>query len=293
MRRSSDRDLSSVALFALQGVGCPAARHSSTATLVCQRSGRVGRAVVDASVDRTCVACDGGSVKRRSGDRAPDSGPERAAADARVLRRVQLDMTLDLEGWRRHRLIGYGAGLAALLTLRETPLDLEFIVDDKVESHGSTLLGIPIVPPTELQRVDLAEYRVVVFAYTGIAIRVIQDRLADLGLGFPDGWIDCSLLHFDSHRRRLKTVLGVEASVDLMALSRLSSIYTSPRNLSGAVGTWLCLELIRELNGRAIDGDVAELGVFEGGNALCSLLIGRDILRRRTVHLFDSFMTSS
>jgi len=58
-------------------------------------------------------------------------------------------MNLDLAGLRQRKLIGYGAGLATLLTLRATPLELEFIVDDKRESQGTTLLGIPIVPPTD------------------------------------------------------------------------------------------------------------------------------------------------
>jgi hypothetical protein len=201
-------------------------------------------------------------------------------------------MNFDVEGLRRRRLIGYGAGLATLLTLRETPLDLEFIIDDKPESQGTELLGIPIVPPTELHRVNLPEYCVVIFAYTGAAIRAIQDKLAAFGLGFPDGWVDCSLLHFHSYRRRLKAALGVEASPDLFATSRLLSIYSSLRNLSGLAGTWLCLELVQELNRRTVTGDVAELGVFEGGNALCSLLAGREILSGRKVHLFDSFAVS-
>ena len=119
-------------------------------------------------------------------------------------------MDLDLERLRGRRLVGYGAGLATLLTLRETPLDLEFIVDDNPKSQGGELLGIPIVAPGELARVDPADTSVVIFAYAGSAIRVIQDKLAALGLGFPDQWIDCSLLHFHSYRRRLAAVLGLE-----------------------------------------------------------------------------------
>src|SRR5262249_25107301 len=215
----------------------------------------------------------------------------RAAAEARVpsLRR---DMNIDFESLRRRRLIGYGAGLATLLTLRATPLDLEFIVDDKPESQGTELLGIPVVPPAALHRVNLPEYSVVIFAYTGAAIRAIQDKLAAFGLGFPDNWIYCSLLHFHSYRQRLKVALGVEVSPDLFATSRLLSIYTYPQNLSGLAGTWLYLELVRELNRRTVAGDVAELGVFEGGNALCSLVAGGEILRQRQVHLFDSFTGS-
>ena len=198
-------------------------------------------------------------------------------------------MHVDVRTLDRRKLIGYGAGLATLLTLRETPLDLEFIVDDNPESQGTDLHGIPIVPPTELERVNLADYRVVVFAYTGAAIRTIQDRLGSLGLSFPDGWIDCSLLHFESYRRRLETMLGIEASADLFAVTRLLSIYTHPQNLSGFAGTWLYLELVNHLNRQNVAGDIAELGVFEGGNAFCGLLAGQHILGRRRMHLFDSF----
>lgn len=198
-------------------------------------------------------------------------------------------MNIDLDAVDNKKLIGYGAGLATLLTLRETPLDLEFIVDDNPASQGTKLFGIPIVSPTELGRVNLTEYCVVIFAYTGAAIRVIQDKLAALGLTFPHGWIDCSLLHFRSYGSRLKAALGIETSAHLFATSRLMSIYMYPQNLSGFAGTWLYLELVKQLNQRKLAGDIAELGVFEGGNAFCSLLAGPDILDRRTLHLFDSF----
>jgi len=198
-------------------------------------------------------------------------------------------MHIDVSTLERRKLIGYGAGLATLLTLRETPLDLEFIVDDNPQSQGGELLGIPILPPTALENLELADYRVVIFAYAGAAIRVIQDRLASLGLSFPDGWIDCSLFHFESYRLRLKKLLGIEASAQLFATVRLLSIYSQLQNLSGFAGTWLYLELLRHLNRGRVAGDVAEIGVFQGGNAFCSLLAGRDILSPRTLHLFDSF----
>jgi hypothetical protein len=187
------------------------------------------------------------------------------------------------------KLVGYGAGLATVLTLKETPLRLEFIVDDNPKSQGTTLAGIPIVSPSELSRLDPVEYCVVIFAYTGSAIRAIQEKLASLGFGFPDGGIDCSLLHFQRYRARLKESFGIDASWDLFTAVRLLSIYGQPRNLSGFAGTWLYLELLRHLNTERHSGDVAELGVFEGGNAFASLLAGRDILAQRQLHLFDSF----
>jgi hypothetical protein len=198
-------------------------------------------------------------------------------------------MNLDLERLRSRKLIGYGAGLATLLTLRETPLDLEFIVDDNPKSQGGELLGIPIVPPSELARTDLTGCCVVIFAYAGSAIRAIQEKLAPLGLGFPDQWIDCSLLHFHSYRRRLHETLGLEVTPELFETARLLSIYSHPQNLSGFAGTWLYLELLRHLNREQVAGEIAEIGVFEGGNAFCSLIAGREILSRRAVHLFDSF----
>jgi hypothetical protein len=198
-------------------------------------------------------------------------------------------MNIDLAALQGRKLIGYGAGLATLLTLRETPLDLEFIVDDNPKSQGTDLFGIPIVSPAALERVELRDYSVVIFAYTGSAIRAIQDRLASLGLGFPENWIDCSLLHFQSYRRRLQKELRIDASPRLFSVVRAASIYTYPQNLSGFAGTWLYLELINHLNLRHVQGTVAEIGVFEGGNAFCSLLSGTDIMMQRILRLFDSF----
>ena len=66
-------------------------------------------------------------------------------------------------------------------------------------------------------------------------------------------------------------------------------MYTYPQNLSGFAGTWLYLELVKHLNRLDLGGDIAELGVFQGGNAFCSLLAGGEFLGRRTLRLFDSF----
>ena len=64
-------------------------------------------------------------------------------------------MNIDLGTLQGSKLIGYGAGLATLLTLRETPLDLEFIVDDNPKSQGTDLFGIPIVSPAALDGIEV------------------------------------------------------------------------------------------------------------------------------------------
>lgn len=185
------------------------------------------------------------------------------------------------------RLVGYGAGLALLNTLRVLPLELDFVVDDGPGMEGQSIRGIPIRPSSALAEVDKKNTFAIIFTYRPRSVLAIQRRLDALGFEYLANYADAPLLHYPPMARRLGERLGWESSPRLFAETRLWTLYGTLDNFTGAAGTWLFQELLR---GRAgVPGDVAELGVYRGGNAFIALMLSGDAFRGRTLHLFDSF----
>ncbi len=185
-------------------------------------------------------------------------------------------------------LIGYGAGIAALQTLHTTSMKMAYIADDRPELHGQQIAGIPIKSSAELAKFDPERNLVVVFGYGPRSIMPIQSKLEALGLRHERHWIDCSMLHYDSIGKRLREVFGIEPDERLFQKVRALSLYGGIDNQTGIAGTWAFLELANKVTS-SVSGSIAELGVYKGGNAFISLLLGKDTLQERPYHLFDSF----
>lgn len=79
-----------------------------------------------------------------------------------------------LDNWDGKQLIGYGANLAALLTMKTCGVEFSFVVDDNRELQGQTLANIPIRPVSALSDVDWNLSRLVVCAYNPRSILSMQ-----------------------------------------------------------------------------------------------------------------------
>jgi len=188
----------------------------------------------------------------------------------------------------RMQLVGYGAGFAALATLRSTTLRLSYIVDDNPELHGQALLGIPITSPDRLAAADKDASFIIVFAYEAKTIRAIHHGLSAMGFKYLEHWVDCSPLLYEGVAARLTTSLGITTHPELFSKTRILSLHTTVDNKSGIAGTWLSQELLAHV-AAAVPGSIAEMGVYKGGHALTSLLISGNAIQGRLYHLFDSF----
>jgi hypothetical protein len=193
--------------------------------------------------------------------------------------------------------IGYGASLAAHAALTadapaSRPVRCEFLVDASPTLHGKTLAGTPIRPVQALE--DLIADRghdrvfVILFAWGTANLRRMWAHAVSLGLQHGCDFTDCSTLFFEPIRERIEATLGLRADPELFRTLRALSLESAIDNQSSVSGTWLC----REILGWQLahhPGDVAEAGVYAGGNAFFTLASAPPELRRRRCHLFDSF----
>jgi O-methyltransferase len=185
------------------------------------------------------------------------------------------------------KVVAYGANLAFAATQATADVAFSYIVDDTAALQGQTLGGLRIYPPSKLLREEKRDIFVVPCAYRPGSILSIFANLNRMGFEYGTHYVDCSVLHFDSMSRKLRDWLGIEASYELFFKSRMLSLYGTNRNLSSFAGTWLYLELLDSLY-PAVRGDVAECGIYHGGNAFVSLVLSRT-MGHRTCRLFDSF----
>ena len=185
-------------------------------------------------------------------------------------------------------MVGYGAGLATLQTMRNVNFKLDYIVDDSKEIQGQYLLDIPIKSPDYLMHFSKGSIFIIVFIYNNKALLTIQEKLSSWGFDYYQDWIDCSLLHFTTIKKRLQHELNIQVDPDLFVRSRILSMYSPIKNLSSIAGTWLFEELLKKVC-CSMQGNIAELGVYQGGNAFISNFLLWKTLQGRKYYLFDSF----
>jgi O-methyltransferase len=87
---------------------------------------------------------------------------------------------------------------------------------------------------------------------------------------------------------KLRGALGIAADPLRFESVRALTLFTSLDNKSSIAGTWLLQELLhRQLS--TVAGDIAEAGIYTGGNACLTLTLAARHLGNRNYHLLDSF----
>ncbi len=185
------------------------------------------------------------------------------------------------------KVIGYGTGITMLGTLATYPLALDYLVDDNPALKGKQIAGLDIHPSSMLDQEDPADIFILLFASTPRSVLKMGTQLTQKGFTFFEHFVDCSFLHFKSISERLKEKLDITTDYQRFLDIRLAVLNSALPNLSTISGTWLYTELIDHLLPKT-DGEVAECGVFYGGNAIATLT-ALPALQARPYHLFDSF----
>lgn len=186
------------------------------------------------------------------------------------------------------KLVGYGASQALLSTQAACKLPLSYVVDDSPEMQGQKIAGLSIHASDSLLSESRSDTFIIVFTYTAKNILNISARLDRMGYGYGTNYIDCSVFHYETMSEKLDKALHISPDYDIFAKTRMLSLYSSIPNMSYIAGTWLFLELLANICAN-VDGDIAECGVFMGGNAFISSLLLPPELNSREYHLFDSF----
>ncbi|HWE48844.1 MAG TPA: TylF/MycF/NovP-related O-methyltransferase, partial [Bryobacteraceae bacterium] len=182
------------------------------------------------------------------------------------------------------KLVGFGAGLGLLQTVETSPVKLAYVIDGTPDLAGRQVAGFPVYSLDRLAA-ESDGVAVIIYANTPRAVAAMAAQLSELGYTFRTDYIDSSLLHFQTIGQRL-AALGLRPCQDRFNRCRALSLYSNIPNMTPIAGTWLMTELLEHC--LTVPGDIAECGVYQGGNAF--VVLNTSILaRQRAYHLFDSF----
>ena len=185
------------------------------------------------------------------------------------------------------KLVGYAAGASFLGTEFKYKNKIEYLLDDTPNINGKTIDNVPIFAREKLLKEDKSSIFIIVFARTPLAVNSIFNNLEEMGFEYMKNYIDCSYLHFLSISKKLKDNLGIITNFQLFEKVRSKALSSTIKNTVPISGTWLMIELLNNLLPKN-EGDVAEFGVYHGGNSKIVLEFSQ-IPKYLKYHLFDSF----
>jgi hypothetical protein len=159
-----------------------------------------------------------------------------------------------------------------------------YVIDDFTQQRE--IAGIPIKPSAQLAQESFGAFEVYVFAVSNASLRAILAKLASYGLELGKTVHLYSELFAASFAAKAQSQLGWSVDAAALRFATAATLNSVKLVHTTLCGSWLLLEAIRHL--RDVPGAVAEIGCFEGGNALLCLQ-SRIWSNKKRYFLFDSF----
>jgi hypothetical protein len=178
-------------------------------------------------------------------------------------------------------------GTSKLLWLQLTygrPVDWEYVIDDFTDQV--TFFGLPVKRSAALAAELPGSFEITIFAVSSSSIASILHRLAGLGFSYGNQLRLYSDLSASEFHEAVKVQLGWEPDRSLFTFATAFTLNARTPLHTTICGTWLVLESIRRFEDRP--GDVAEVGAYECGNAIC-MLQSPVWQPGRPYYIFDSF----
>jgi hypothetical protein len=181
--------------------------------------------------------------------------------------------------------IAWGTSKLLKMYLAETKSGFfDYCVDDfSVESN---VYGLPIKKSEELLKEPKESFKIIIFAVSNKSLREITSKLNSMGLAYGDDFILYSDFFYKDFVKKAEKQLGFKLDPKIYEFALSYTLNSQLLIHTTILGTWLFLEILKSLND--IAGSVAEIGAFEGGNALCGLQFSASLKDKR-FYIFDSF----
>ena len=163
-------------------------------------------------------------------------------------------------------------------------VDWDYVIDDFTDAKE--FFGVPVRKSESLGSEVPGSFEVTVFAVASSSVTAILHKVAGMGLSYGNQVKLYSDLFADDFVQSLTDQLGWKADRSLLTFATAFTLNARTPLHTTICGTWLVLESLRRL--RELGGDVAEVGAYEGGNAICALQ-SPIWSREKQYYIFDSF----
>ncbi|MBF0362584.1 MAG: class I SAM-dependent methyltransferase [Oligoflexia bacterium] len=166
----------------------------------------------------------------------------------------------------------------------EKKITFSYCIDDF--SKEEYLRGIPIKKSLSLDEEMKNEYCLVIFAVSSHSLFQIKKKLNKMGLKYKEGYIFYSDLFYETFIEKIVERLNLNLNPAIYSYALSFTLNSQTPMQTTILGTWLFLELFNKV--KNIDGSIAEIGAFHGGNALSALLF-MNHHQKKPFHIIDSF----
>jgi len=186
------------------------------------------------------------------------------------------------------KLIAWGDSKILNLYLQDTQENpFSYCIDSY--SNNKDIEGLPIVNSDSLKNENKDSVLIVIFAVSNNALRNIASILSNMDYRYKENYIFYSDFLWESFSKKFYNSMGwfpdynTYLYVLSFTLNSLKPIHTT------ILGSVVFLECIKK--NLDMPGDIAEVGAFEGGNALCSLNHCYPKMKKHNkyYYIFDSF----
>ncbi|PIP63146.1 hypothetical protein COW98_00205 [Candidatus Roizmanbacteria bacterium CG22_combo_CG10-13_8_21_14_all_35_9] len=146
--------------------------------------------------------------------------------------------------------------------------------------------GMPIKKSESLLQEERGTFQIIIFAVSSKSLQEISHELSGMGLCYGKDFIFYSDFFYLDFLKKAETALGFKLNPEFYKFALSHTLNSKLSIHTTILGSWLFLELINSLNN--VNGSLAEVGAFEGGNALCGLNFMTK-LNSKKFYVFDSF----
>lgn len=163
--------------------------------------------------------------------------------------------------------IAWGFSKIFQIHVQETDDAFDYCIDSSPVT--SDFAGIPIHTPEVLDTEALGSFRIVIFAVTNSALVAISSILANRGLVYGRDFEFYSDYLWPGYKEKMEHELNLTPSADNYVYAKAYTFNSRKPIHTTILGTHLFLEMLRVT--KDLQGAIAEVGAFEGGNAYCAL----------------------
>jgi hypothetical protein len=161
-----------------------------------------------------------------------------------------------------------------------------YCIDDFTDN--TEIADLPIHRSNALATEEAGNFILVVFAVSNFSLQAIFQKLSQLGLKYKKDFILYSDYFLESFENKFKHGLGWSPDRNIYNYSVSFTLNSRKPIHTTILGTWLFLEVLKKVQGKG--GAIAEVGAFEGGNALCALNYAyTQSAKTQEYYIFDSF----
>lgn len=196
---------------------------------------------------------------------------------------------------KNKKVIAWGASPIFSIYLQHCPNHpIEYCIDLSDQKQGKMIHGVSVVSPQRLKREKKDKLFIINFAHSSTALQSINQALSDRGFSLVRDYFDFAEFAKADFRKKGEKFFGTRFSNGNYTYARAFNLNSTIPLQTTVLGGWLLLEALSKTAN--LDGAIAEIGAYKGGNSyllLTAMSLLQDLRRYYVIDSFEGFSKMS